>query len=207
MENIKFIYFDVGGVICLDFSKTNKWEQLKKDLGVTSNNNDDFEKIWQEHRNRVCIDCDVDTLIPKFKEKLETPPDEKYSMLEDFVNRFEKNNSIYSLVEKAREKYSIGLLTNMYPRMLKLMQERNLVPDFGWDVIIDSSNVKAQKPQKEIFEAAENMSGFSAKEIFFIDNTEKHVEAAKKRGWNTFLYDNSNPEKSTKELFATLKLG
>lgn len=206
MKNIKFIYFDVGGVICLDFSNTNKWEQLKKDLGVNSINNDDFEKIWQEQRDKICVDCDVDTLIPKFREKAKISPPTKYSLLEDFVNRFEKNPSIYNLVEKAKEKYGIGLLTNMYPRMLSLMQEKELVPNFGWDVIIDSSKVKAQKPDKEIFEAAENLSGFSSKELFFIDNTKRHVDAAKERGWSGFMYDNLNPEKSTQELLEILEL-
>lgn len=31
---IKFIYFDVGGVAIRDFNGTDKWENLKKELGI-----------------------------------------------------------------------------------------------------------------------------------------------------------------------------
>jgi hypothetical protein len=31
----KFVYFDVGGVLIKDFSKTNKWEELKKAKNIT----------------------------------------------------------------------------------------------------------------------------------------------------------------------------
>jgi len=33
-KNIKFIYFDVGGVAILDFSKTNKWKEITKALEI-----------------------------------------------------------------------------------------------------------------------------------------------------------------------------
>lgn len=39
---ISFIYFDVGGVAMLDFSGTNKWELLKKEIGVNKTNNCKF---------------------------------------------------------------------------------------------------------------------------------------------------------------------
>ena len=32
---ISFVYFDVGGVVILDFSGTNKWEMVKKEWGIT----------------------------------------------------------------------------------------------------------------------------------------------------------------------------
>lgn len=70
MQNIKFIYFDVGGVLLRDFSGTNKWQEMIKALGVTQKNESTFNEIWQQHRNKICIDCDVDHLIPIFKKKL-----------------------------------------------------------------------------------------------------------------------------------------
>lgn len=33
-QKIKFIYFDVGGVVILDYSKTNKWNEMLTDLGI-----------------------------------------------------------------------------------------------------------------------------------------------------------------------------
>jgi hypothetical protein len=35
MKNIKFVYFDLGGVTILDFSGTNEWFKLKQELGIS----------------------------------------------------------------------------------------------------------------------------------------------------------------------------
>ena len=58
---ISFVYFDVGGVVMLDFSKTNKWYELKHDIGVLDDKMALFDSIWKRHP--VAIDCDVDDLI------------------------------------------------------------------------------------------------------------------------------------------------
>ena len=34
IKKLSFIYFDVGGVVIQDFSGTNKWSQLKRELGI-----------------------------------------------------------------------------------------------------------------------------------------------------------------------------
>ena len=66
MSNIKFVYFDVGGVALLDFSGTDKWKQMKKAIGVTEESDSVFDAIWKKHRSRICIDCDVDTVQSQF---------------------------------------------------------------------------------------------------------------------------------------------
>lgn len=91
MNNIKHVYFDVGGVALLDYSGTDKWTQMKRDLGVSENQDKIFDTVWKKYRNRICIDCDVDTIVSDFESALETKFSDDYSMLEDFVNRFERN--------------------------------------------------------------------------------------------------------------------
>ena len=34
MSKISFVYFDVGGVILLDYSGTNKWVEMQRGLGI-----------------------------------------------------------------------------------------------------------------------------------------------------------------------------
>lgn len=34
---IKFVYFDIGGVVVKDFSGNNKWNEMKKFMGVKKN--------------------------------------------------------------------------------------------------------------------------------------------------------------------------
>ena len=201
MNQAKFIFFDVGGVLILDFSNTDKWSKMKNDLGVTKEIDKKFESVWQKYRNRIAIDCDIDTIIPELQEKTGLIFPKNYSMLDDFIARFEVNPYIWLVVKKAQKLgKKVGMLTNMYPRMLGSIQAAGLMQDIKWDLIIDSSVVGLQKPNKEIFEFAKQKTGLKPEEIMFVDNLLVNTRAAEKQGWQTFLYDNPNPEKSSEEL-------
>lgn len=202
----KFVYFDVGGVLLLDYSGTNKWVEMKRDLGVTEDLDEKFDEVWKRHRSRICIDCDVDNIVSDFEKEVGIVIPENYSMLADFVNRFEVNDGIWLVAQSVKEKYKTGLLTNQYPRMFNLVKEKNLIPDVDWDVVVDSSVVGYQKPEQAIFELAEKEANHDPSEIFFIDNSPEHLEGAKKRGWKTFLYDPQNVTESNKKLTEILDL-
>ena len=206
MSKIKFVYFDIGGVMLRDFTNTNKWAEMKKDLGVNKENEEIFDSIWQRHRGRICIDCDVDTIIPEFEKEAGIVLPKDYSMLEDFVDRFDPSPSIWLVIDKVKDNYKIGLLTNTYPLMLDMIRAKNKFPKYDWEVIVDSSLVGFQKPESEIYEIAEERSGLKPEELFFIDNLSKNTNAAKKRGWKVFHYDDQNPEKASKELTHILNL-
>ncbi len=190
----------------LDYSGTNKWIQMKRDLGVTEELDELFDGVWKKHRSRICIDCDVDTIVPEFKEKVGVEIPDGYSMLGDFVDRFEVNHTIHTLAQKAKEKYKVGLLTNMYPRMLSMIRENKLIPELEWDSVVDSSIVGFQKPENGIYEVAEQKAQTDPSQIFFVDNSPEHIEAATKRGWKTLLYDPQNPKESSNKLAQILDI-
>ncbi|PIY80694.1 MAG: hypothetical protein COY80_01520 [Candidatus Pacebacteria bacterium CG_4_10_14_0_8_um_filter_42_14] len=204
MGDIKFVYFDVGGVLLKDYSGSNKWVEMRRDLGVTEDLDKKFEFVWNKYRSKICIDRDVDTLIPEFEEATGLSFPENHSILADFVNRFELNLSIWPIVKQIANKYKVGLLTNMYPRMLSLIQEKKLVPDLAWDVVVDSSLVGYQKPETEIFLLAEKLAKVEPNQIFFVENSKEHTEAAEKRGWKTLLYDPKDPQTSNSALLELL---
>ncbi len=197
---ISFVYFDVGGVCILDFSGTNKWKDMQRDLGVTVANQALFETVWKRTRDHICIDRDVDSLLPMFTTEIGLEFPQKYSMLDDFVNRFESNPSIWLVIEKIRKVSRIGLLTNMYPRLFDAIQKRGILPPISWDVVIDSSVVKYQKPDKHIFEIAERQAKTSKESILFVENNVEHIRAAQNFGWQTFLYDPVHPKESSQKL-------
>lgn len=200
MSNISFVYFDIGGVMLLDFSGTNKWTEMKRALGVTPEQDDAFDQVWKTYRSQICIDCDVDTISAELASAVGVTLDDSYSMLADFVDRFDKNPSMWQVAEKAKSGLPVGLLTNMYPRMLDTIKGAELLPELEWDAVVDSSIVGFQKPEPGIFEVAEKMAQVNPEQIFFVDNSEKHVEAARERGWQTLLYDPQNPEESSKRI-------
>ncbi len=202
----KFIYFDVGGVLLLDFSGTNKWIEMRRALGVTAEKDAAFDKLWGKYHQRICLDYPVDNFISELERELGLVIPKNYSMLADFVHRFTLNTSIWPVVEKVSQKYRVGLLTNMYPGMLALIQQQNLISPISWDVVVDSSKVGYQKPDKEIFVLAKKLAGVKPAEILFIDNTAEHLEAAQKRGWQTLWYDTTKAEESNQQLIKTLSL-
>jgi len=201
---IKFIYFDVGGVVIRDFSGTNKWEELKAGMGIKPEQAEAFNEIFDKYEPEVCVGRDVETLVPMLREKLGLQLPENYLFLQDFVSRFEKNESIWPVIKKVKDKYKIGLLTNMYPNMLDAIYKANLMPAVAWNIVIDSSIEKVRKPQTEIFQLAQDRSEFKGEEILFVDNGAKHVDAAKAFGWQGFVYDPTNTEKSNEDLEAIL---
>ncbi len=199
-NKISFIYFDVGGVIIKDFSATNNWDRLKReDLGFTDQTIIHFDQIWQQYSQRLSLDVDVDDLVPKL-----SLPD-GFSILDQFIKRFEKNQSIWPIMQSVKEKYRIGLLTDMYPRMFNAIKAAGLFPPVEWDVIIDSSVEKVRKPDPEMYTLAEVRAEVKPEEILFIDNVQKNLDPTISRGWSTVWYDSSDYEKSSKDLMDMLK--
>ncbi len=203
---IKFVYFDVGGVVIKDFSGTNKWVELQRGVGLKPGQDKEFVKFFDKYEPEVCLGRDIETLAPLMKEEFGLTLPKDYSFLKDFVYRFERNESILPVIEKAKSKYKIGLLTNMYTNMLNMIKERDLLPKVEWDVVIDSSIEKAIKPTEAIFKLAQERAGVNTDEILFVENGKKHVEAAMKYGWQTFLYDPVNLEDSNSKLTVILNI-
>lgn len=198
--NIDFIYLDVGGVAILDFSKTKKWEEMLDDLEVPTNIRKEFGDLFSRHETEICIGRPVDDFIVAAQTELGFNFPEGYSMLDDFVDRFEPNPSLGVLVKELSRDYRFGLLTNMYPGMLNAINQRKLLPEIEWEVIIDSSIVEARKPQDKIYEIAEEQANVTPEVILFVENSQMHIDAAKERGWQTLLYDPSKVAESNKLL-------
>lgn len=204
MSQIEFIYFDVGGVVILDYSKTNKWEEMLNDLRIPDDKRLAFEELFDEYELQVCVGMNIDEFVTAATTQLgiEFPP--HYSMLDDFANRFEPNPQLAKLLPDLKQKYKLGLLTNMYPGLLDAIKTRNLLPEIQWDTVIDSSVVGLRKPQAEIYELAERNANTDPANILFIENSKSHVEAANQRGWKTLLYDPSNLDKSNQKFMDVL---
>ncbi len=179
---IKFVYFDIGGVVILDFSKTNKWEELLNEFSLT-------EESWDKYYDKIGVgEISSDSPIPYDK------------LLEGFVSQFEKNPSIWPVILEMQKYCPVGLLTNMYPGMFESIKNHGLLPAVHWNNIVDSSIEKVAKPDKAIFELAQKRAGVKNDEILFVENTQNHVEIAKSIGWKAFLYDPADPEKSSNGL-------
>ena len=196
---IKFVYFDVGGVLIKDFSETNKWAEMIGDMSIKPKDNDRFGEYFTKWEPVVCKGLELNSLLFKVSEEFGVTFSQNYDWMKDFVSRFERNDTIWPVVQEIKLSAKVGLLTNMYPRMLDAIFEKGLL-DGKWEVVIDSSLVSFKKPEKEFFDIAEKRAGVSASEILFIENSKKHIDAAKKLGWRTFWYDSKNYNASSRKL-------
>lgn len=202
---IKFVYFDLGGVVIRDFDGTDNWDRLKKELGITKENNDKFEQIWNKYKEEINTTRDINSLIPILNNSLNLKISSDYSFLNGFVSRFTKNEIIWPVIESVKKSHKIGLLTNMYPRMFDAINKKGILPSIEFDVIIDSSKIGLQKPNGEIYKYAQEKARCKGNEILFIDNSMVNIDSVKDFGWNTFWYDNSDISKSTELLVFRLK--
>lgn len=200
MADIQFVYFDVGGVIVLDFSKTNKWEDMKRDLNIPPLIEKEFEKLYTKYEIASCLGDEMDLFMEIAKKKFGIRFPKNYSILEDVVSRFEVNEAIHPLLDKHRNNYKMGLLTDMYKNMFNLIETKGLFPNIEWDNVVDSSLEGYRKPHKQIYKIAEMRAETDPESILFVENKQENIDAARKRGWQTFLYDPANPKSSTKEL-------
>ncbi len=90
-----------------------------------------------------------------------------------------------------------GLPTYIFSNTNDLAVEhvRRDFPFFGhFDGYILSYEVGAMKPQPQIYEALEKMSGRRGAEIVYIDDRLENVQAGSARGWRTILHE--TPEKT-----------
>lgn len=198
---IKFVYFDLGGVVINDFSKNNKWEVMKKVMGVKPSFEKEFDEFYDKYEHEdVCLTRPVDTLIPILEEKFDMKFPKEFSMNQYFIDHFDKNSFIEPVIKEINIKSKIGILSNQYVDMFEGIQKKNILPKVKWDVVVDSTKVLLQKPDPKIFEYATNKAGVLKQEILFVDNSQKNIDAGIKFGWQTFLYNSANHKKSSEEL-------
>src|SRR5207253_1703596 len=97
-------------------------------------------------------------------------------------------------------------LTNIMPGLLSSLKRDGKMPRVEYDVVVDSSEVGAIKPDAKIYEIAEERAGCPPEEILFIDDTRTNIMAAAERGWQILLFDEADPADSLSRVREALEL-
>ena len=90
-------------------------------------------------------------------------------------------------VRRLRALMPTALLTNNV-REWRREWEAVLEPASLFDVVIDSSEVGARKPESRIYEITRERLGVAHDEIFFLDDIGQNLKAARALGWQTVLF-------------------
>ncbi len=169
---ISFVYFDLGGVIEIDFSGNNGWEDLKKELGVNPEDYPKFDAIYAEYDQRICTNMDIEHFKEVLNHRLNLHIPHEYSLMNGFVSRFEKNPSIWPVINEMHTNCKVGVLTMIYPGMYASMKHAGILPEVDWDVILDSSEVGLTKLQDELFDLATVNANVAPQQILYVENTQ-----------------------------------
>ena len=179
---IKAIIFDYYKVLAtkgnLDILRKKYGSRLKKEA--------DIKKIISEHdlgKSSKWLYQEIGKIHNISPEELENtvknqPAIEKNKKLIDFI----KND--------LREKYKIGLLSNMGPGAGKEILDEN---DWAlFDDKVHSFEVGLIKPDPAIYYLAAQRLGVEPTECVFVDDKDENVLAAKKVGMKSIVYQNFN---------------
>lgn len=182
VKNIKYIIYDVGGVL-LDWKSglrvvANKLSvpeqelldfllQYLDDLELGNITDDIFWKATKEHFKTVISAIELGNL---------------------WVTKQSRIDAGWNLVYQTQKMgYPLGIFTNNWLGVMENLIKNN--NDFRlFSFIFDSSQEKCKKPEPKAYTAVMGALGLEPKDILFIDDNESNINTAKETGWNTFLY-------------------
>ena len=189
-NNIKVIIFDLGGVIVS--AKVEKIPNIMSIyMGIEYSRFDEFMGRYKSDLTKGKI-----SLIDVYS-KIIKQSGLKNLDAEDVVDKHLKifrkiiedlNEEVLSLVKKLREDYLVVCLVNAESDVVPLVKKRGIYDYFEHAYI--STELKMEKPNKEIYSTVLNDLNCRAEEAIFIDDKEDNVNSARRVGINSILYKN-----------------
>jgi FMN phosphatase YigB (HAD superfamily)/DNA-binding XRE family transcriptional regulator len=192
-SGVRFIYFDINGCLVRFFHRA--FTRLAEESTAPA---DVIETAFWHYNDQVCRgDMDMEAFNEAFARDLRLPP---ISWLDYYLDAIEPIPAMQDVVRWASEHYHVGLLTNIMPGFVDAMLQRKLLPELRYDAIIDSSVVKAIKPEAKIYETAAEKAHYPAAEILLVDDSRANLMAAEKQGWHVLWFDDYRPDESAERV-------
>ena len=67
-------------------------------------------------------------------------------------------------------------------------------------MVIESCEVGLVKPNPSIYKLAQTQAGLETEQLLFVDDHVPNIETAIDMGWNGYVFDTTDPERSVREL-------
>jgi len=198
-SGVSFVYFDINGCLVRFFHRA--FTKLSADTGAAA---DTVETAFWHYNDQV---CKGEMTMDEFNQKLteELGASEPIDWQAYYMDAIEPIPAMHEVVRWAARHYRVGLLTNIMPGFVPVMLERGLLPDVPYDAIVDSSEVRAIKPESEIYEIAAEKAHCSPAEILFIDDSRANLMAAGKHDWHVLWFDDSRPDEAAERIKTALE--
>ena len=198
-SGITFVYFDINGCLVRFFHRA--FTRLSEETGAPA---DVVETTFWHYNDLVCRgEMDLESFNQKLTTELNA--DKPINWTEYYMEAIEPIPAMHELVRWASVHYRVGLLTNIMPGFVDIMLEKGLLPNAGYETIIDSSRVGAIKPEAEIYDIATEKAHCPASEILLVDDSRINLMAAEKKGWHVLWFDDYRPDESVERIKNSLQ--
>lgn len=197
-SGISFLYVDING--CLVHFFHSAFTRLSQETGISG---DVIESTFWHYNDAVCRG---EISLSEFNEKLAEKLNIASISWEDYyMHAVEPIQEMHQLIVWASQNFKVGLLSNIMPGFIAKMIKNGLLPDINYDAIIDSSEVKAIKPETNIYKIAEKHAKVAPSEILFVDDSRTNLMAAENQGWRVLWFDDMSPAQSVERVKSALE--
>lgn len=198
-NGVTFVYFDINGCLVRFFHRA--FIQLAHDSGASA---DVVETAFWHYSDAVCRgEMTLDEFNQILAERLQM---DSLDWRDYYLKAVDPIDDMDKLVTWAVSQYSVGLLSNIMPTFIDEMMKAGLLPALPYAAVVDSSKVGAIKPERQIYEIAQEMAGVPAEEILLVDDSRTNLMAAEHMGWKVLWFDDYRPDESADRVRQALEL-
>ncbi len=197
-SGITFVYFDINGCLVRFFH--HAFTEMAQETGKPA---DQIESTFWHYNDAVCRG---EMPLDEFNRIMAEQFNHMIDWKSYYMRAVEAIPHMHELVNWASQHYRVGLLSNIMPGFISDMLASGLLPNVQYDAIIDSSEVKAIKPEEQIYLIAQERANVSSEEILFIDDSRANIMAASRLGWKVLWFDDFRPEESVSRARQALEL-
>lgn len=197
-SGIRFVYFDINGCLVRFFHRA--FTKLAKDTGAPA---DVIETAFWHYNDAACRgEMTVAEFNRALAKKLGV---DTLDWQEYYLAAIDPIPEMHKLLKWAGEHYHIGLLSNIMPGFIKVMKEKQLIPDVHYSAVIDSSETGSIKPEAEIYQIAQQKAECLPSEILLVDDSRTNLMAAEHMGWHVLWFDDFRPAESSERVRSALE--
>ncbi len=186
MTDIKAIVFDLGNVL-IPFDYNIIITRLNKiDDGLGKRFYNLYQLNYHLHREYEKFEISTEDFLNKMLEFCEHKVDEE-TFCKIYSEIFTINTKLTELLPILKQNYKLYLLSNT-----NFIHQKYGYGNYSFfnhfDKLFLSFEVKAIKPEPQIYNAVTNFSGLQPNQHLFIDDVLEYVEGAKNVGWNAVRF-------------------
>jgi FMN phosphatase YigB (HAD superfamily) len=197
-SGVSFIYFDINGCLVRFFHRA--FSEIARDTHAPAVA---IESAFWIYNDSICRG---EITLSEFNSLLaEQLGVSSIDWQKYYMAAIDPIKEMQEVVTWAAQHYRVGLLSNIMPGFITAMTSGGLLPALAYDVIIDSSVVGAIKPERQIYEIAQNRANVPAEEILLVDDSRTNLMAAEKLGWHVMWFDDFQPNESADRVKDALK--